>query len=119
MEKRGQVSLKISLICTAVIAAVLFVCVRFHLISVLYPLFFCFFVVLPHIAVILLLLCTVKQRYIAYRKAVNELSRSRICRPERKTRCFSVFTDTPHTYALEKSEGIHPNRAGPLNLCAS
>ena len=102
-----------SLWVTALIATVLFCHTPFGLIKPLRLLNFIILVLLPQVIAIILQFREVHERYIAMigdgaKKQYDKLPQKPLC-----TKFISVYTNT---YAMLKSQGINPNRAGPV-LC--
>lgn len=112
MKKRKI--LQHSLWLTALVATVLFCHTPFGLIKPLWLLSFIVLVLLPQVIAIILQFREVHERYI---DMVGDNSHEQYDKIQKKPLCAEFITVYTNTYAMLKSQGINPNRAGPL-LCA-
>ena len=106
-------------IVTAVIGAVFAVGMYHASRPGLGPVTYALFLLLPQLLLLLLKLHRVRNRYDLLRAAEGEYDPApqTIRRSPQKT-LLRFAAEPLHTYALEKSEGIHPNRAGPFPIFA-
>ena len=77
-----------------------------------------FFVLLPQLLLILLGFFRVRSRYCRLRSALREWYPPSAGASRTQRQFFHPGVYILHTYALEKSRGIHPNRAGPFPVFA-
>ena len=77
-----------------------------------------FFVLLPMLLLILLAFIRVRSRYCRLRSVLREWYPPFAGASRTQRQFFHPGVYVLHTYALEKSRGIHPNRAGPFPVLA-
>ena len=112
---RKRICLQLSLLFAAALATALIFCIPALLAASLYRAAFCLFVLLPHGVVIVLQLRAVNRRYSAYREAADALRhRAEPGGKEAKPQLLLAVIDALHTIARIKSDGINPERAGPI-----
>ena len=102
-----------SLLLTAFIATVLFCHTSFGLVKPLWLLSFIVLVLLPQVIAIILQLFEVNERYA---DMVGDNFYKQHDKRPKITLCVEFISVYTNNYAILKSQGINPNRAGPL-LC--
>ena len=113
-----KLSLQSLLSCTTAVAAALLICVPNRFNSVRCTGFGLIFALLVQAAATVVQICTLRDTYRAYKKAVWDYRRCRPPKPKKKPGFHDLPFERQHTFALRKASGINPDRAGPAFAAA-
>ena len=118
-KEGGQMSwlktTKISLMLTAVVTTVLFVAFPLSEKNAIWFALYFFLVLLPLLVALFVQLFVVWEKAENFREALRDWQRA-LLKKAKKLRLAKIRTDAFHPFAEWKSEGINPNRAGPLAI---